>query len=101
MLNGQAPAGGAVVDFSSDSPSAMPPALATVPAELVRLDLIPTTWCRRTRGQHYRHLERHKHSIATNHHAARAACINRTQPCFCERDQQHLCNRDHGSACGY
>jgi hypothetical protein len=31
-LNGQAPAGGAVVDFSSDSPSAMPPALATVPA---------------------------------------------------------------------
>ena len=32
MLNGQAPAGGAVVDFSSDSPSAMPPALATVPA---------------------------------------------------------------------
>ncbi|MCU1334336.1 MAG: hypothetical protein JWM08_3328, partial [Candidatus Angelobacter sp.] len=30
MLNGQAPAGGAVVDFSSDSPSAMPPALATV-----------------------------------------------------------------------
>ena len=32
MLNGQAPAGGAVVDFSSDSPSAMPPALATIPA---------------------------------------------------------------------
>lgn len=32
MLNGQAPAGGAVVDLSSDSPSAMPPALATVPA---------------------------------------------------------------------
>jgi hypothetical protein len=31
-LNGQAPAGGAVVDSSSDSPSAMPPALATVPA---------------------------------------------------------------------
>src|SRR5438270_635784 len=30
MLNGQAPAGGAVVDFSSDSPSAMPPALATI-----------------------------------------------------------------------
>ena len=29
MLNGQAPAGGAVVDFASDSPSAMPPALAT------------------------------------------------------------------------
>lgn len=32
MLNGQAPAGGAVVDFSSDSPSAIPPALATIPA---------------------------------------------------------------------
>ena len=32
MLNGQAPAGGAVVDFSSDSPAAMPPALATIPA---------------------------------------------------------------------
>jgi hypothetical protein len=32
MLNGQAPAGGAVVDFSSDSPSAMPPALVTIPA---------------------------------------------------------------------
>jgi hypothetical protein len=32
MLNGQAPAGGALVDFSSDSPSAMPPALATIPA---------------------------------------------------------------------
>jgi hypothetical protein len=32
MLNGQAPAGGAVVDLSSDSPSAMPPALATIPA---------------------------------------------------------------------
>jgi hypothetical protein len=32
MLNGQAPAGGAVVDFLSDSPSAMPPALATIPA---------------------------------------------------------------------
>jgi hypothetical protein len=32
MLNGQAPAGGAVVDLSSDSASAMPPALATVPA---------------------------------------------------------------------
>jgi hypothetical protein len=32
MLNGQAPAGGAVIDFSSDSPSAMPPALATIPA---------------------------------------------------------------------
>jgi len=32
MLNGQAPAGGAVVDMSSDSPSAMPPALATIPA---------------------------------------------------------------------
>ncbi|HEY1940468.1 MAG TPA: hypothetical protein VGJ33_21250 [Candidatus Angelobacter sp.] len=32
MLNGQAPAGGAVVDIASDSPSAMPPALATVPA---------------------------------------------------------------------
>jgi len=30
MLNGQAPAGGAVVSLSSDSPSAMPPALATV-----------------------------------------------------------------------
>src|SRR6185437_6715579 len=30
MLNGQAPAGGAVVDFSSDSPAAMPPALATI-----------------------------------------------------------------------
>jgi hypothetical protein len=30
MLNGQAPAGGAVVDFLSDSPSAMPPALATI-----------------------------------------------------------------------
>jgi hypothetical protein len=32
MLNGQAPAGGAVVDLTSDSASAMPPALATVPA---------------------------------------------------------------------
>jgi hypothetical protein len=32
MLNGQAPAGGAVVNLSSDSPSAMPPALATIPA---------------------------------------------------------------------
>jgi hypothetical protein len=32
MLNGQAPAGGAVVDLSSDSASAMPPALATIPA---------------------------------------------------------------------
>src|SRR5215467_7433521 len=32
MLNGQAPAGGAVVDLTSDSGSAMPPALATVPA---------------------------------------------------------------------
>ena len=32
MLNGQAPAGGAVVDLTSDSPSATPPALATVPA---------------------------------------------------------------------
>jgi len=32
MLNGLAPAGGAVVDFSSDSPSAMPPAMATIPA---------------------------------------------------------------------
>lgn len=32
MLNGQAPAGGAVVDLTSDSPSAMPPALATIPA---------------------------------------------------------------------
>lgn len=32
ILNGQAPAGGAVVDFSSDSPAAMPPALATIPA---------------------------------------------------------------------
>lgn len=32
MLNGHAPAGGAVVDFSSDSPAAMPPALATIPA---------------------------------------------------------------------
>ena len=32
MLNGQAPAGGAVVDFSSDSPAAMPPAVATIPA---------------------------------------------------------------------
>jgi hypothetical protein len=30
MLNGQAPAGGAVVDLISDSPSAMPPALATI-----------------------------------------------------------------------
>jgi hypothetical protein len=30
VLNGQAPAGGAVVDFSGDSPSAMPPALATI-----------------------------------------------------------------------
>jgi hypothetical protein len=30
MLNGQAPAGGAVVDLTSDSPSAMPPALATI-----------------------------------------------------------------------
>jgi hypothetical protein len=30
MLNGQAPAGGAVLDFSSDSPSAIPPALATI-----------------------------------------------------------------------
>jgi len=32
MLNGQAPAGGAVVDLSSDSASAIPPALATIPA---------------------------------------------------------------------
>ena len=32
MLNGQAPAGGAIVDLTSDSASAMPPALATVPA---------------------------------------------------------------------
>src|SRR6478609_4721110 len=32
MLNGQAPAGGAVVDLTSDSASAMPPALATIPA---------------------------------------------------------------------
>lgn len=32
MLNGQAPAGGAVVDLASDSASAMPPALATIPA---------------------------------------------------------------------
>jgi hypothetical protein len=30
VLNGQAPAGGAVIDFSSNSASAMPPALATV-----------------------------------------------------------------------
>jgi hypothetical protein len=32
MLKGQAPAGGAVVDLNSDSASAMPPAMATVPA---------------------------------------------------------------------
>jgi hypothetical protein len=32
MLNGQAPAGGAVVNLSSDSPAAQAPALATVPA---------------------------------------------------------------------
>jgi hypothetical protein len=31
-LNGQAPAGGAVVDLTSSSPSAMPPALATIAA---------------------------------------------------------------------
>ena len=42
-LNGQAPAGGAVVDFSSDSPSAMPPALATVPAGSSSISIsIPT-----------------------------------------------------------
>jgi hypothetical protein len=32
MLNGLAPAGAAIVDLTSDSASAMPPALATVPA---------------------------------------------------------------------
>ena len=32
MLNGQAPAGGAVVNLTSDSASAMPPALATIAA---------------------------------------------------------------------
>ena len=32
MLNGQAPAGGAVVNLLSDSAAAMPPALATIPA---------------------------------------------------------------------
>ena len=32
MLNGQAPAGGAVVNFSSDSAAATPPALATIAA---------------------------------------------------------------------
>ncbi|HZE81441.1 MAG TPA: hypothetical protein VE604_11095 [Candidatus Polarisedimenticolia bacterium] len=43
MLNGQAPAGGAVVDFSSDSPSAMPPALATIPAGNASVSIsIPT-----------------------------------------------------------
>ncbi|HSK45456.1 MAG TPA: hypothetical protein VLA83_16375, partial [Candidatus Binatia bacterium] len=43
MLNGQAPAGGAVVDFSSDSPSAMPPALATIPAGTSSVSIsIPT-----------------------------------------------------------
>lgn len=43
MLNGQAPAGGAVVNFSSDSPSAMPPALATIPAGNASVSIsIPT-----------------------------------------------------------
>ena len=43
MLNGQAPAGGAVVDLSSDSPSAMPPALATIPAGTSSVSIsIPT-----------------------------------------------------------
>jgi hypothetical protein len=43
MLNGQAPAGGAVIDFSSDSPSAMPPALATIPAGTSSVSIsIPT-----------------------------------------------------------
>ena len=43
MLNGQAPAGGAVVDLSSDSPAAMPPALATVPAGTSSVSIsIPT-----------------------------------------------------------
>jgi hypothetical protein len=43
MLNGQAPAGGAAVDFSSDSPSAMPPALATIPAGNASVSIsIPT-----------------------------------------------------------
>jgi hypothetical protein len=43
MLNGQAPAGGAVVDFSSDSPAAMPPALATIPAGASSVSIaIPT-----------------------------------------------------------
>lgn len=42
-LNGQAPAGGAVVDFSSDSPAAMPPALATIPAGTSSVSIsIPT-----------------------------------------------------------
>lgn len=43
MLNGQAPAGGAVVDFSSDSPAAMPSALATIPAGASSVSIsIPT-----------------------------------------------------------
>jgi len=43
MLNGQAPAGGAVIDFSSDSPAAMPPALATIPAGTSSVSIsIPT-----------------------------------------------------------
>jgi hypothetical protein len=42
-LNGQAPAGGAVIDFSSDSPAAMPPALATIPAGTSSVSIsIPT-----------------------------------------------------------
>jgi hypothetical protein len=42
-LNGQAPAGGTVVDFSSDSPAAMPPALATIPAGTSSVSIsIPT-----------------------------------------------------------
>ncbi|HSM87050.1 MAG TPA: hypothetical protein VLT16_12905 [Candidatus Limnocylindrales bacterium] len=32
MLNGQAPAGGAAINFTSDSPAALPPAVATVAA---------------------------------------------------------------------
>jgi hypothetical protein len=42
-LNGQSPAGGAVIDFSSDSPAAMPPALATIPAGTSSVSIsIPT-----------------------------------------------------------
>jgi hypothetical protein len=44
MLNGQAPAGGAAVSLSSDSPAALPPAAATVPAGSQSVSIpLPTT----------------------------------------------------------